>query len=272
MRAAARGAIRFFFRHDGLFLAAGLSFYVVICILPLFMLLVAVGGFLLSNELVVQRVLHQLAGILPVYQSEMERILSGVVAARGVSGLVGTGILLLFASQLFAATRLVLNRIFGVTGRGFLHGMLFDLGMIVLVGSLFFLTLAITAGLGWAKRSFNLFDNGVIEALFFEWVGLILALATNTLLFIVLYRFVPVRRIPWASVVRGSLATAVLWELAKELFRWYIEGIGVYSAVYGSFGVTIAVIMWIYYSAIVFVLGAALIRALEERRRGPVGI
>ena len=61
----------------------------------------------------------------------MEAALRAVVAARGVSSLVGTLILLFFASQLFAATRLVLNRVFQHKGRGLIHGMLFDLGMIL---------------------------------------------------------------------------------------------------------------------------------------------
>ena len=85
-------------------------------------------------------------------------------------------------------------------------------------------------------------------------------------LFAMIYRFVPNRRIRWSSVLMGGLATAVLWECAKQAFRWYIEGVGVYSAVYGSLGVTIALMMWVYYSATVFIIGAALIRGLEEHR------
>jgi membrane protein len=100
----------------------------------------------------------------------------------------------------------------------------------------------------------------------FHWAGLLLTLLLDTALFVVIYRFVPNRRIRWSSVLVGGLATAVLWESAKQAFRWYIESVGVYSAVYGSLGVTIALMMWVYYSAIVFIIGAALIRAFEEHR------
>jgi membrane protein len=78
---------------------------------------------------------------------------------------------------------------------------------------------------------------------------------------------VPVQRIPWSCLVAGTVTAAVLWEIAKQLFRLYIERVGIYSAVYGSLGVTIAMIMWVYYSAVVFVIGAIVIRVLEERRR-----
>ena len=99
-----------------------------------------------------------------------------------------------------------------------------------------------------------------------HWTGLLLTVLLDTALFAMIYRFVPNRRIRWSSVLIGGLATAVLWESAKQAFRWYIEGAGVYSAVYGSLGVTIALMMWVYYSATVFIIGAALIRGLEERR------
>ncbi|HEV8309258.1 MAG TPA: YihY/virulence factor BrkB family protein [Methylomirabilota bacterium] len=258
--------LRCFWRNDGFFLAAGLSFYVIICVVPFSLLLVAGGGFLLSDETVVEEVVNQLSEILPVYRSEMEQMLIGVASRRGVSGLVGVGILLLFAVQLFAATRFVLNRILGTKGRGFVHGLLFDLGMLLLLTLLFFVTMGITAAFVWMRSLLLLFRHGLFFAHLFAWAGLFLAIAFDTALFVVLYRFVPVRRIPWSSVLQASAATAVLWEIAKQLFRFYIEGIGVYSTMYGSLGVTIALIMWVYYSAIVFVLGAAFIRVLEDRR------
>ena len=262
-----RSALRYFYDHDGFFLAAGLSFFVVICIAPLVLLVVAGGGFLLSDQMVVREVLDRLATVVPVYRSELEEILVGVVEARGVSSLVGTVILLLFASQLFAATRLVLNRVFGAKGHTFIHGVLFDVGMILLLTLLFFVTVGITAALAWMRGVLAPFERGLLIASLFEWAGLVVALGLDTVLFVVLYRFVPNARVPWKSVLAGSVAAAVLWELAKQLFRVYIERVGVYSAVYGSLGVAIGLIMWVYYSAIVFVLGAALIHVLEERRK-----
>lgn len=261
-----RGALRQFYALDGFFLAAGLSFYVIVCVWPLLLLVVAAGGFLLSNEMLLEQVLEQLGRAFPVYQAEIERLVTGLVEARGVSSLVGTASLLFFGSQLFSATRLVLNRVLGTGGRTLLRGLAFDLGMMLILTLLLFLTVGITGTLAWAKRTFTVFGDNALRATLFEWAGLVLALGANTLLFFVLYRFIPLRRFFWRGVLWGSLTTAVLWELAKQLFRWYIESLGVYSAVYGSLGATIALIMWVYYSAVVFVFGAALIRALEEGR------
>jgi membrane protein len=262
-----RDAVRWFWAHDGFFLAAGLSFYVVICVVPFAMLLIAGGGFLLSDERVVGEVVTQLTEILPVYQTDVEDILTSVARARGISGLLGTLILLVFASQLFAATRFVLNRMLGLKGRTFFGGLLFDLGMMLLLTLLFFVTMGITAAFAWMKSWVSVSGHGLLFTTLFAWTGLFLAVVFDTALFVTLYRFVPIQRIGWSSILTGSVITAVLWEIAKQLFRLYIEAVGVYSTMYGSLGVTIGVIMWIYYSAVVFVLGAALIRLLEERRR-----
>jgi membrane protein len=264
--APVRSAFRYFFEHDGFFLAAGLSFYVVICIVPFLLLVIAGSAFWISDDMVLREVVDRLGSLLPVYQAEMEAALRGVIAARGVTSLVGTLILLFFASQLFAATRLVLNRVFQHKGRGLIHGMLFDLGMILSLTVGFLLSIGVTAAFAWVRGLALLVGRGPMVPIALHWIGLGLTVLLDTILFVMIFRFVPNRRIRWGSVVIGGLATAVLWELAKQAFRWYIERAGVYSAVYGSLGVTIALMMWVYYSATVFILGAALIRGLEEHR------
>lgn len=272
MTGVVRDVFHGFWKHDGFFLAAGLSFYVVICVVPFSLLLIAGGGALLSDERVVEDVVNQLTEVLPVYRTDVEQILTGVAKTRRVSGLLGTVILLLFAMQLFAATRFVLNRILGIEGRGFFRGVLFDVVMTVLLTLLFFVTMGITAAVAWMKSFLTAFQHGIVFVSLFEWTGLFVAVILDAVLFVVLYRFVPLRRIPWSSVLTGSVATAVLWELAKQLFRIYIEGVNVYGTMYGPLGVTIGLIMWIYYSAIVFVLGASLIRVLETRRQEGVPV
>jgi membrane protein len=261
-----RNAFRYFYEHDGFFLAAGLSFYVVICIVPFLLLVIAGSAFLISNEMVLREVVDRLGALLPVYQAEMEAALRAVIAARGVSSLIGTLILLFFTTQLFAATRLVLNRVFQHKGRGLIHGMLFDLWMILLLTIGFLASIGVTGAFAWVRGIALLAGRGSFMSTALHWSGLLLTLLLDTALFVLIYRFVPNRRIRWSSVLVGGLATAVLWESAKQAFRWYIEGIGVYSAVYGSLGVTIALMMWVYYSATVFIIGAALIRGLEDHR------
>jgi membrane protein len=261
-----RGTFRYFFEHDGFFLAAGLSFYIVICIVPFLLLVIAGSAFLISDEMVLREVVDRLGTLLPVYQAEMEVALRAVIDARGVTSLIGTLVLFFFASQLFAATRLVLNRVFQHKGRGLIHGILFDVGMILSLTVGFLVSIGVTTAFAWVRATALLMGRGSFVPIALHWAGLLLTILLDTALFVTIYRFVPNRRIRWSSVLAGGLVTALLWELAKQAFRWYIEGAGVYSAVYGSLGVTIALMMWVYYSATVFILGAAFVRGLEEHR------
>jgi len=255
-----------FFSHNGFFLAAGISFYVVICLVPYLFLLIALAGFLLSIETASEEVIAQLIEIIPVYQEEMEELLHSIVEARGVSGILGTLILLLFTSQLFASLRLVLNQVLGVVkGRGYVRGMLFDLGMIIFSNLLFLATIGVTAAITWLKVSLGVLREPSPFLPLVEVVGLVAGVIFSVALFFLLYRFVPSRRVPSLRALRAAAFAAVLWEVAKQLFRWYVTGVGVYGQVYGPLGVLVALVMWIYYSAVVFVLGAEMIRSSEER-------
>jgi len=260
-----RQAFSGFFTHQGFFLAAGLSFYFLICLVPLLFLVVSLAGFVLSGEAATRRVLDQLSQIVPIYQKEITRTLNRIVATRQLSGLLGTLILILFSTQLFAALRLVLSRILGVRGRRFWRGMLFDIGMIFVIGVLFFATIAATAVFAWFKAF--VFTPAGIPAYWLDWMSVGLSLVFSTAMYFVIYRFFPHRKIFWGAALAGAFVVSVLWEVAKHLLRLYIAQFGLYDQIYGPLGVLMAFIMFVYYSAVVFVLGAELVAALERTGR-----
>ena len=127
MIGALRVALANFRARRGMFLASGLAFNFVVCLIPLLFFVVSVAGFVLSRRAVMEAVLNQLSAIVPVYKDELHQNLAVIIRRRRLSGLLGTAVLLLFASQLFNSIRLVLSDIFGFRGGpGFLRGMLRD--------------------------------------------------------------------------------------------------------------------------------------------------
>jgi membrane protein len=103
-----------------------------------------------------------------------------------------------------------------------------------------------------------------------EWIRSVfigLALAINVGLFFIAYRYFPHRKIPAGAALAGALLAAVLWETAKQLFRWYILSVGVYDKVYGPLGALVGLGMFAYYSGVVFILGAEFTAALINGRR-----
>ena len=232
-----RGAFSRFIAGDGFFLAAGLAFFFLVSLIPLTLLAVAIVGFVLSSEQAAQEVVGQLARNFPVYRNQIARILLRIVQTRKTSGAVGTLALVLFASPLFGAARLVMHRMLGIrTGRNFVRNIVVDAGMVLLLGVLLFAVTVMT------------------------WV-------LSSIMFYLGYRYVPYRRVGVGPALAGGVVAGILWEIAKQLFRLYIRQVGVYDQIYGPFAVLIAFIMFVYYSAVVFVMGAAYVAALDARRR-----
>ena len=97
--------------------------------------------------------------------------------------------------------------------------------------------------------------------------GLPLSLALSTLMFFLAYRYVPRRRVGVGAALAGAVLASLLWEIAKQLFRLYIQEVSLYSQIYGPLGVLVAFVMFVYYSAVVFVLSGAFVAALDARRR-----
>lgn len=252
--------------HQGLFMSAGLSFYLLICLIPILLLLTSAAGFVLSTEAAAHAVLNQLSRLVPVYRAELATVLSTIVQERRVAGLVGTVTLILFATQLFGACRVVMNRAFEVgRGRGWAHGMLHDVIMIVVMGTLFLLSVFLTDFLVWAWR-IALGSTGMPRV----WLGVpltLLGLGANMALFVLAYRYFPNRRVSARSAVAGALLTTTLWEIAKEIFQWYVASLDAFSYVYGPVAAAVALVMFTYYSAVVFIVGGEFAAVLEGRGR-----
>jgi membrane protein len=265
MLAGARGAISRFFAADGFFLSAGLAFFFLVAMIPLLLLSVSIVGFVLTSEQAARELVNQLTRNFPVYRNEISRSLLRIVETRKASGLVGTAVLIIFSTPLFSASRLVLHRLMGLkTGRGFLRGMAVDAGMVVLLGMLLFALTAIT----WAFYWFQLFVLAPAN-LPGQWLAattLGFSLTLSLVLFYLAYRFVPVRRMRPGAALAGGLVATILWEIAKQLFSLYIRHFGVYDQIYGALGVLVAFVMFVYYSAIVFVLGGAYAASLDAHK------
>jgi membrane protein len=261
-----RRAVASFFANQGFFLAAGLSFYFLICIIPLLFLVVSATGLLLSHETAAAAAVGKLTQTFPVYRKEIARALLRVIQTRTVSGVVGTTALIMFSTQLFSATRLVLNRLFGFRPtQGALRSIAFDTVLVFAIAPLFAGSV-VTSDLFALVVSY-LVERGEVSG---DWIGYSsvgFSVLSSATMFYLIYRFLPDRRVGKGPALAGALLTSVLWEVAKQLFRLYIRRLGVYDLIYGPLGALVGFVMFVYYTMIVFVLGAAYAAALEPRRR-----
>jgi membrane protein len=266
MLGALRSALTRFYAVDGLFLASGLAFSLLVCLIPLLLLAVSAIGFVLSGEQAAHEVVNQLARNFPVYRGEIARTLLAIVETRRVSGIAGTVTMIVFASQLFGSARLVMHRVLGVRAGGFLGNFARD-AVIVLLLSVFLFIGTVAAWIVEWIQSF-LLEPARVSKQWIEAAWLVFSLAISTSMLYLGYRYLPRRRIRGTSALAGAVLAGLLWEVAKRLFRIYVRNIAVYGQVYGPLGVLVAFVMFVYYSCVVFVLGACYVASMEARRTG----
>jgi len=260
-----REVIRRFAEDEGLLLASALSFGVVLCLAPFTLILFSAAGFLLESREISDYVSDSATIILPAYGRQLAEFLVVLTKERAVTGIVGAVSLAVFASQLFSLTRRVLNRAFRVREpRGLVHTFALDVLSVLLVGGVVIVmalvTMVLVAVRALAQSVLPLPPmSGLSRGLS---VVVIYALATTTL--ILVYRTFPSTPVAGRAAAIAAVTVMALWEMARLAFATYMHTSGVYGRLYGSFGIWIAGLVWIYYSSSIFVLGAELAAVLNR--------
>ncbi|MCZ6917686.1 MAG: YihY/virulence factor BrkB family protein [Gemmatimonadetes bacterium] len=238
-----------------LFLASALSFDALLAAVPLALLFLALLG---ADEL---RVALDVIMPSPVGGGEeplsaAEKIFTAVVASRRELSLYGVPLFLLFSTRLFASVRIALDSIRAVrTRRRFLHDLLYDLILVVATTTLFAAN---------SYVSVPALGSSGLEAL----AAHLLAIGFGTVLFFVVYFMAPTEKLEWHTAALVAFLVAVLFEIFKVLFGVYLVQFGTGNRII-SHANAIAVllfVLWIYLTAILFLMGGEIAKAVEEHR------
>ncbi len=220
----------------------------------------------------------------------VERLLIGVSRNRGQISLYAAPAFIWFSTRLFAGVRTSLNDVYDVSARpvpprnfvlSWLAGKLRDAAMVVATVALFLANTALSTVLtiAWARGSERVIPQ---LAFFFSTLGRLLgellAFGFSISLFYVTYRYASVRRLPWRTALLASTFTALLFEAAKRLYGLYLTHFASAGSSGGDarIGAAVLFILWIYYTAIVFLLGGVVaetweLRRMQQRQRTTLG-
>jgi uncharacterized BrkB/YihY/UPF0761 family membrane protein len=145
-----RGAFSRFEASDGFFISAGLAFCLLVTLIPLVLIGISMVGFVLSTRQAEDLVIGQLAQNFPVYKREIAATLQRIVETRRISGVLGTITLIVFATPLFSASRLVLDRLVGVrSDTSFIRHMVLDMALVLLLCALLLMATVVTWVYQW---------------------------------------------------------------------------------------------------------------------------
>lgn len=259
--------------HEAPRLGAALSFYTMLSLAPLLILVIAIASLLFGHSAAQKEIIGQVQDIMGAEGAKaVETVIEHGQRPTGVlASVIGMITLLVGASGAFSELQSALNKIWDVqpkAGSGvasLIKSRLFSFGMVLAVGFLLLVSLVITAALAVVGKFFG--EILPMPEPLMHTVNFAVSFAGISALFALIFRYVPEARIKWRDVWEGAIATALLFTIGKSLIGLYLGKAAVGSA-YGAAGSLIVVIVWVYYSAMIFFFGAefAHVRATDRHK------
>lgn len=259
--------------HEAPRLGAALSFYTMLSIAPLVILVIAIASLVFGHSEAQNEIIRQVQGIMGAEGAKaVATVIERGQKPTGVfASVIGVITLLVGASGAFSELQSALNKIWDVqpqAGSGIaslIRSRLFSFGMVLAVGFLLLVSLVITAGLAVVGKFFG--EILPMPEPLLHTVNFAVSFAGISALFALIFKYVPEASIKWQDVWEGAIATALLFTIGKSLIGLYLGKAAVGSA-YGAAGSLIVVIVWVYYSAMIFFFGAefAHVRASDRQR------
>ena len=240
--------------HDAGQRAAGVAYYAIISIFPLLLGLIAVFGFFLPSLNLQDQLLKFVGNNIPGATDILKDNIANVIKLRGVMSILSIVILFWSASALFSSISLAINRAWNVIRhRNFFIRKASELGMVFGTGILFLLSLGASSIITIMHGVLNLPTTSLVMVYVSTKLAAFLLIF---LVFLLLYKFIPNTKTYWRGVWPGALLVALLFELARTLFIFYLDNIANYQLIYGSITSIIVLLVWIYYSSLIMILGA----------------
>lgn len=263
------------FGEDILFLASGLAFNGILTMIPLMLLAAsALGVFLNSSQAAITQLNDILNAIFPPQpfaisiKESILMVVEDIIAYRRSIGIFGALVLIWTATSLFDALRSVLHRIYHLKRtRGLLVSLLHDVGFVFLVFILFVATNVSV----WA---FSLIQGLADSVPALERFGLdkfsytlptIIVIVLTMIMFYIVYRYIPDTKPPKLAGIISTITTTTLWVVSGKLFAYYLSNFSAIGKIYGPYAFILVLLIWVYYSAIIFIIGGIVGQTYWER-------
>ena len=260
------------------FLAGGIAFNILLAAVPFFLLLAAgltyiFGQSAAASSVEINALLDRL---LPPHaegpDSPLHMLMDDIVKTRGAVGILSAFGFLWFSTRLFGSLRSVLAEVFDIEqDRGIIDGKIFDIKITVISSLLLVAYTALSAYLAIATtRGIKLLTTAGLRQEIMGTVeyamGRFLAFVVIAFMFYSLYKFLPKRRIRWQTALIACSFTAVLFEGARNLFSSYVRNFNPGSLYTGTLAAIVILVFWVYYAALIFILGGEVGQVFDLRR------
>jgi membrane protein len=265
-----KDAVSGFIDHDDLSRGASIAYFTLFAIVPVLLVVIAVAGLVFGREAAQGAVVAQLSGLMGTKTADalQDMIRSASQSTSGgLAAWIGVGAILLAASGVFGEVQSGLNGVWQAKPRSsgltrLMRVRLASLGLVLTSGFLLMVSLAVSAGLAaWSKLLLAAFPAAgvALQVVDFLTSGLLM-----TGMFAAIYKILPDTPIAWRDVIFGSLLTTGLFAAGKYAIALYVSQSDVASS-FGAASALIVLLLWIFFSAQIFLLGAEFTRAFAQR-------
>lgn len=267
--------------YDGWFdnrltsMAAAIAFYALFSLGPILVIAVAIAAPIVGHKLAEETVLAQIQTALGVENLEtLQRVIQGGLfrGSGWIAGVFGVGVLIFSGTAMFAELDAALDVIWMRKNQRYIHPVLaymrsraLALVLMIVIGVLMLAVILSTAALSAFHGVLSQFPivGQYIEPL----LGAGQTLLVTTLFFSAIYKFLPGSVVPWKYAVVSGAAVSGLFYLGNEAIAWYFAFTNL-ASLYGAAGALAAVMVWIYYSAIIVLLAGQVGRATRDAIEG----
>jgi membrane protein len=249
-----------FIKDEALSRGAAIAFYAITSLAPVLLIVIAIAGMFFGRDAAQDAISGQFTALMGRQAAD---ILQSVIASAStksssiVAAVVGIAMLIATASGVFGEMQAALNTIWKTRSREtalsrLIRARVASLGLVAALGFLLVVSLVVSAGL---TAFANYLDRLPVGTLILSSVNFAVSWLLFALLFGAIYKVLPDRTLQWKDVIVGALMTSFLFNTGKTLIGWYIGSSAVASS-YGAAGGLIVLLLWVYYSAQIFLFGA----------------
>jgi membrane protein len=255
-------AVQEFLTDNCTHLAAAISYYMLLSLFPLALAAISILSLVSRSPNAEARVVDAITAVLPLSRDLVLAAIADFSPGVGAAGAIATIGLIWAGMAVFNAIRKSLNTAWGIkTPRPFLRERLIELVMMLGFAAFLFVSVGVTTAFTIIRdASIHVFGERFLNG-GFVWQAVVIAASTVLAFvgFLFLYKFVPNTKVRWRHVWVGAIIAAVLFEITKNIFVWFVGEFATYNLVYGSIGTLIALMSWTYISAVIMLFCAKVI-------------
>ena len=254
-------------------LAAAISYYLLLSFFPLLLAAITILSFVTRSPGIEEKVKQTIAEVMPVSGDIVFLTIKEVSLGVGAASAIATLGLIWGGMAVFNAARKSVNTAWGIkTPRPFMRERLIELLMMVGFGALLLISIGVTTAFKIVRGADITIFGQQLADVGFIWQALVVL--TSALIafiaFFFLYKFIPNTNVRWRHVWLGALVAAVLFEIVKDIFVYFVGHFATYNLVYGTAGTIIALMVWSYLSAVIMLFCAKLISIYPRMKSAEV--